>query len=295
MQFDQRRLGLFIIPFILGLISQTTLAASSQYAVNGSALNWTGFYAGLNAGYNFSSSNNVNVVTDINALSALTDSGEASASADAGRGSFLLNNNGVSGGGQVGYNWNFLNNFVTGFEADIQGIAGGSQSKSLSQSVADVSFPDYSVFSDITVSKSINYLGTIRNQLGYLVTPTLLVSVTGGLAYAGVKLKTSINQSLVPPVSALTPSWGTARNYSNTLFGWTVGGNIEWMLHSNWSVKVEYLYYNLGNATYSSGELVEIFLDGGADPGKPAFTNGVNTATHFKNQVVHVGVNYHFC
>ena len=39
-----------------------------------------------------------------------------------------------------------------------------------------------------------------------------------------------------------------SRDFDNntTLTGWTVGGGVEWLLNPNWSVKVEYLYYDFG-------------------------------------------------
>ena len=51
---------------------------------------------------------------------------------------------------------------------------------------------------------------------------------------------------------------GTIRNFdnNNSLTGWTVGGGVEWLLNPNWSVKLEYLYYDFGlndnnwNATF---------------------------------------------
>jgi len=35
------------------------------------------------------------------------------------------------------------------------------------------------------------------------------------------------------------------------LVGWTAGGGFEWQFKENWSVKGEYLYYDLGNASAS--------------------------------------------
>ena len=34
-----------------------------------------------------------------------------------------------------------------------------------------------------------------------------------------------------------------------------VGAGGEWMLSSNWSAKLEYLYYDLGSVTYATGGL----------------------------------------
>ena len=85
---------------------------------------WTGFYVGLNAGYNFSNNNN-NLVTSAPLLPGagiFTWALSANAVLPA-------QNNGFIGGGQAGYNWQFARNFLVGVEADIQGVAasGGSR------------------------------------------------------------------------------------------------------------------------------------------------------------------------
>jgi outer membrane immunogenic protein len=72
-----------------------------------------------------------------------------------------------------------------------------------------------------------------------------------------------------------------------------VGAGGEWMLSSNWSAKLEYLHYDLGSATYATGGLAN-------DVG-PTSLQGVGTAAvatsskvHFNDNIVRVGVNYHF-
>ena len=63
--------------------------------------------------------------------------------------------------------------------------------------------------------------------------------------------------------------------------GWTVGAGAEWGFAPNWSVKAEYLYYDLGNSTVL-----------GTDPAFPAFA----TSTTFENtgHIGRVGINYRF-
>ena len=88
-----------------------------------------------------------------------------------------------------------------------------------------------SVWSSVTeVSKSVDYLGTVRGRIGFLFATTLLVYATGGLAYGSVKSSTSQFQGFVPPLPfAITQAWGAAGSYSDTRTGWTVGGGLEWM------------------------------------------------------------------
>jgi hypothetical protein len=39
--------------------------------------------------------------------------------------------------------------------------------------------------------------------------------------------------------------------FAELVTGWTAGGGVEWMFTQNWSVKVEYLHYDLGTASFS--------------------------------------------
>jgi outer membrane immunogenic protein len=84
--------------------------------------------------------------------------------------------------------------------------------------------------------------------------------VTGGLAVGEVHAW-----------DALTPASGSAFRA-----GWTVGGGIETVLAPNWTLKVEYLYMDLGSA-----RLFNIV------PGIP------ETVT-FTDNILRIGINYKF-
>jgi len=62
------------------------------------------------------------------------------------------------------------------------------------------------------------------------------------------------------------------------------------MFLPRWSVKLEYLYYDLGRVTYN-GVLVDGCTGCG---GVPFFTNNVQTTTRFNGNIVRGGVNWHF-
>ena len=283
------------------MVVSNILVANSTYSgdvgMTDHSIEWTGYYGGINAGYTISNSKQLNVISKT--MQYCSDAQDchggllaSSASAAGATHAFSLYNENFIGGGQFGYNFNINKKYIMGLEADIQGTVDANQSKS-NNSVIDLGFGQ-SDFTYLSVSKAINYLGTVRGRLGYLLRPTILISGVGGLAYGGVSSNTTINQSYGNPgdTNEITTNWGTVGNYSATRLGWNTGGSIEWMFRSHWSAKIEYLYYDLGTVTYRSKNLINAITV----PYEPQnyFTNSVNTTTQFNGQIARVGLNYHF-
>ena len=127
---------------------------------------------------------------------------------------------------------------------------------------------------------------TVRGRLGYLVTPTLLLYGTAGLAYAGV------NFSAAYATLDLANVYGAAFNspsYSDTRVGWTAGAGVEWMFMPNWSAKVEYLYYDLGSATLNA-----VITGTNNLTGATGYGYATSTSARFNGNLVRAGVSYHF-
>ncbi|MGH6801633.1 MAG: outer membrane protein, partial [Methylocella sp.] len=219
---------------------------------------WTGLYVGLNAGYEWAASRSVNT-TAVPVFAAPTFETELALSSALATGTAHVNPNGFIGGGQIGYNLQWANNFVVGIEADIQGIAGTNRTGSFSGSGNPTAFPAETIVSTVQSNKRINYLGTVRGRVGFLMTPTLLIYGDGGLAYGGVEAATGIGQTNLP-----FGGFGSFGNISNSRVGWTAGGGLEWLFAPNWSAKVEYLYYDLGRVTYGLSPLTLTDAAGGA-------------------------------
>jgi outer membrane immunogenic protein len=180
---------------------------------------------------------------------------------------------------------------VAGFEADIQGTrakaTGGSNA-----TFGLVGIPGFSVTTNLSVTKEVDYLGTVRGRLGWLADPTLLVYGTGGLAYGGVKSSLTINESLNGGFGGVDLNPSANGGISQTRTGWTAGGGIEWLFAPHWSAKVEYLYYDLGSVTYNATLADACFGCGGVPPN--FFVNNVQTTTRFNGNIVRAGVNWHF-
>jgi len=256
------------------------------------AYNWSGWYGGLNAGWvggAGSASNNASIVptendapinAEVMALGATNTAGASS---------------GFIGGGQFGYNYQFSHLFVAGFEADIQGLTGAHKRSSSPVPLLDLDNNVASVVTNSTTTRDLSYLGTARARIGILVAPNFLLYATGGLAYGGAKSDTTIAQS-VTNTSNPPPPTLTSGSFSRTRVGYAVGAGGEWMLSSNWSAKLEYLYYDLGSATYATGGLAidehPTSLQGIGDNAVAAIAT--SSKVRFNDNIVRLGVNYHF-
>ncbi|MGC1862961.1 MAG: outer membrane beta-barrel protein [Methylocystis sp.] len=229
---------------------------------------WNGLYLGLNGGYawNGDSATNFNYTGSGGGFVALSAAGALPTG-------FNLSNNGFMGGGQIGYNYRISDTLVAGVESDLEGMAVG------------VSAANWFAASPITYVQGVrsqHTFGTVRGRAGFLVTPTLLVFGTGGLAYGEADLSAAW---FSPKLKPILNAGGTAYGYQDMRTGWTGGGGVEWMFLPKWSAKVEYLYYDLGTATTTPLQAVY-----GA---KGLFSNASYQA-RFNGDVVRAGVNYHF-
>jgi len=234
-------------------------------------MSWTGFYVGANAGGAWSGNNS----------GTLTISGGAPALSAIPAGHKVFNNyGGFIGGGQVGYNYQWQS-FVIGAEADIQGLAGNAGTSNFT-GVSSGNGTTYTTYGK--ASSNLQYIGTVRGRVGYLVMPTLLAYGTAGFAYGGV----SSTVWLATGGSGGTfggSGGGGSLSYANTQSGWTAGGGVEWMFLPNWSAKAEYLYYSLSNGYASTGII---------DTNTGAWGYGVGASRSYNGNIVRAGVNYHF-
>jgi outer membrane immunogenic protein len=147
-------------------------------------------------------------------------------------------------GGYVGYNWQrCCSPFVFGVEADFNYM-------NTSPTALDIE-PDLGVGTETTsLESSIDWFGTLRGRAGYVVHDNLLLYATGGLAYARVDHTLSDDC-----VGCGTPPGTNLGSFSqsnrHTKVGWTVGGGAELLHESNWLLRAEALYVDLGSETES--------------------------------------------
>lgn len=176
--------------------------------------NWTGLYAGVHAGYGWGDFD-----------SPLNDE------------IFLLGNlgrdpDGIFGGGQIGYNYQFDNNLVAGFEidaslADLDGVG----------EMVFISGPERATLSQ---GSKIDAFGTVRGRLGYAA-DRFLPYVTGGLAWARASYEFGLDVQGGPSIHFAD---------KQTFTGWTVGAGLEYAVTNNVTAKVEYAYADLGSQDF---------------------------------------------
>jgi outer membrane immunogenic protein len=222
--------------------------------------NWTGFYIGVNAGYGWSRDRSV---TFSNITGTLVSPGGVP-------GVVSFDTKGAVAGGQIGYNVQ-SGMFLFGIEADADyaNISGGA-----------TAFGLIDVRRSSTGDQRLNAFATLRGRLG-LVQDRFLGYVTGGLAVGSVKSTASFSNT----DGCTFPGGGANQcptgSVSKSLAGYTLGGGAEFAFDRSWSIKGEYLYYNLGNVSYTL-----------ADANFPGVTYGATT--EFRGHIIRGGINYRF-
>jgi outer membrane immunogenic protein len=98
------------------------------------------------------------------------------------------------------------------------------------------------------------------------------------------------------------PGGSAAGNFSTTKTGWVVGGGVETSIgalfgwgNNNWSMKLEYLYVDLGTVNNAIGTtLTPVAAINAA--GAPLATGSTSffTQNHVYEQIIRVGINYRF-
>lgn len=242
-------------------IAAALLASAGQVA----AANWDGFYVGLNAGFADSSADSLTQMTGFGYF------GPGSRGSINSNGATTLDSDGFTGGAQLGYNAQIAPSIVLGLEGDIN-YYDGSDAKSLT-----VAYPGRPETYTLSAEVEQQYIATIRARLGVAIGTNGLIYATGGYAFTDAEYTVSFRDTIVGGIPVAVP------HTSGSASGWTLGAGGEWMIGATTSLKVEYLYTDLGTLN-ASGQI------GGAG-GTTEIFGGTLDLTE---QSVRVGVNFHF-
>jgi outer membrane immunogenic protein len=183
------------------------------------AWSWTGFYVGVNGGGGWGRTSHTAAVglAGIAGLPALTT------------GNF--NTSGGLAGGTAGYNYQ-MGQWVFGMEADLDW-------SNINGTFTTV-FAVPGVTATAALSSRLNWLDTVRVRAGWAWDRALLYG-TAGAAYGGL--------TATAAASFAVPGFAAAATVADTQtrFGWTAGGGVEYAFTNNVTAKVEYLYVDLGS------------------------------------------------
>lgn len=215
--------------FLFSIAAATLVPAASAFAADMpvkappvpyvATYNWTGFYAGGEAGDGWATEQ-VTIVTN-----------NPGASFPPGTVLSPVNSNGILGGLYGGYNYQ-INQIVVGIDGDYTWAH-------LTGTQSDISAVNGNIAHE---SNAINWIATATGRVGF-ANNNWLFFAKGGWAWAGFNA-TSITNTPGGAFAGMTTS-GETRD------GWTIGGGFEWGLAAHWSVKAEYDYVKFGTAGFS--------------------------------------------
>ena len=126
---------------------------------------------------------------------------------------------------QAGYNWQ-SGSILAGVEADY----------SWARVKGSASCPNPA----FNCGSELSNMASVRGRLGWVVTPTAMVYFTAGLGHGEAKWTAK---------DALTNTAIGNGGFTQSKNGLVLGGGAEFMLAKNWTMKAEYLRYNLGSVS----------------------------------------------
>jgi outer membrane immunogenic protein len=257
--------------------------------------NWTGLYVGVIAGAGWSRSETDLAGSPLFCNPAFSGCPPVSPSNTAAVGASAIppvlgtHPGGALVGGEIGYNYQ-VGAWVVGAETDLSWTDIDGSSIPAFGAAPFPGFPNDSFAASASADQRLRYFGTVRGRLGYLPTDSLLLFTTGGLAYGKMTSTAALAEPITGPCGFGTcPVTPGAGSVSTTRVGWTIGGGLEYLFADHWTVKAEYLYFNLGSTNYALSPLVS------TGAGATFTTVGaVASTTDFSGSILRVGLNYKF-
>lgn len=254
------------------------------------AMNWSGFYIGLDGGGTWGKAQVTHsAVVPAPGLAFPIDAAALTAAT-----SSDLKLDGWTFGGHFGYNWQFSANWLVGLEADfsyfrLRGSSGGTFPFP-STLPGGILGPPTLTFA-ATTNFSTDWLFTFRPRLGVVLGDSLLVYATGGLAVT--------NEKVDQTATAIMGTFNSAIN--DTRIGWVVGGGVEYALGRNWSIRAEYLHLDFGTASGAGNVVVPTGVLGNSlcVAGQPAVigpttNSGCSITSRLTAEVIRGGITYRF-
>ena len=172
------------------------------------AFTWTGFYVGLQGGYQWATTKGTSTTVPVTAGYPYN---------------YSYDSNGWMFGGHVGYNYQ-INQFVIGVEGDIEW--------------ADVNSTRLNAATATFNRTNIDWQASLRARVG-VAFDRALIYATAGAAYANVNYAFGNTIAGVPVAPAVL-------SYGRDKWGWTVGAGVEYAFTNNLTGRIEYRYTDYG-------------------------------------------------
>jgi outer membrane immunogenic protein len=247
--------------FLMGAFAMSAAHASTDR-------DWTGFYLGINAGGNWGEADIRTLATNDAYLNVFQSSVNA-------HGKGNLDPEGFTAGVEGGYNWQFSESWVLGMELEFDSLY-TNETRHFMAPYDPTS--DVSAIYTQTQNLRTEWVFMLRPRLGYAV-DDLLVYITGGLTLAQLKIDNSFFDG----------AFYSQGDKSETEVGWAVGAGLEYLLEGdfqNFSVKLEYLFADLGDISTSS--------DFGTQQGVGVIPQIFDYTADFHTNIIRLGANYYF-
>jgi outer membrane immunogenic protein len=239
---------------------------------------WSGFYIGVHGGYGWNNKNDWACLGD-----ACSEEGGSTFVPIGTHGSSNALKGGLAGG-QIGYNWQ-VNQWVFGIQGDgswanIKGSAGNP----LNLNDGRCGFPG-SPDQTVECRTTIKAMGNLTARAGYLVTPSTLLYVKGGVNWSSIDFHI-LNFAEFPGGSCIDEVHPDYSSVHRTRTSGTVGGGVEQRIWNNVTIFGEYDYIATGRTSTNLNT-------GGTGSGgcSADFTSSTRVGN---TQIVKFGFNYQF-
>ena len=223
------RISLLALLSVPAAAADMPMKAPAVQAPPVAVYNWTGFYIGGHAGYGWG-----DAASHIDWSDPVFAGGPSPPAIPA---DYSKNTSGFIGGGQIGWNYQ-TGNLVVGVEADLS-YANFKDDISLGGLLANFNGASFTY----SESQRLRWFGTTRARIGFTPVSNWLIYATGGFAFGKVNAETHFDVYRQPRSYVGSVSWRRLYNEIG-LDDWRRRRNR--LVGSNWTAKLEYLYYDLG-------------------------------------------------
>jgi outer membrane immunogenic protein len=260
----------------IGAASAADLPMKAPPPVVAPVWNWTGFYIGGNAGWAGEKASGTSDFIDTVFAPGNTEFSNPQSNSPSG--------SSFTGGVQAGYNWQVAPRFVLGVEGDWDWLNTKynfcRQADRLSTACLDA---PPNIFGFETIASQTNWLATARARAG-VTWDRFMFYGTGGVAFGSIRTTESLSCLTDGCGGASTLKLALSSSTTQTRTGWVAGLGVEGMLNSQWSIKGEWLHYDLGSLSNTFTTVGNVGVG----------TQSVVWSRNERYDTVRVGLNYRF-